>query len=213
MMKYRNTLIILVVLAGLVGYVYYDQQQQSTAPTPTPVPSVYALKLTAADVTGLSVSTAVSRTVTHKDNGAWFIDEPIKKEADTARLDNLVTSFAQLTASRALTTTPTDLAPFGLVTGTYTLELTMKDNHKEVLRLGNKTVDASNYYAQHAGDPKVYLVSASVQNDLQQLLETLPEKPTPTPTSPPQPTPAATSTTPEAGPPLPAPSPVVTPTP
>jgi uncharacterized protein DUF4340 len=212
MMKYRNTLIILVVLAVLVGYLYYDQQQQSAAPTPTPVPSVYALKLTAADVTGLSVSTAVSRTVTHKDNGAWFMDEPIKEEADTARLDNLVTSFAQLTASRALTTTPTDLAPFGLVTGTYTLELTMKDNHKEVLRLGNKTVDASNYYAQHVGDPKVYLVSSSVQSDLQQLLDMLPEKPTPTPTSPPQPTPAVTSTTPVAGPPLPLP-PIATPTP
>jgi uncharacterized protein DUF4340 len=206
MMKYRNTLIILVVLAALIVYVYYDQQQQAVAPTPTPVPSTNVLKLTAADVTGLSVTNGISRTVAHKDNGAWYMDEPSKEEADTARLDNIVMSFAQLTASRALTTTPSDLAPFGLVTGTFTLELTMKDNHKEVLRLGNMTVNSSNYYAQHVGDPKVYLVSTSVQSDLQQLLDTLPKKPTPTPTSPP---PAATA--PPVGPPLPIPSPAATP--
>ena len=206
MMKYRNTLIILVVVAALIGYAYYDGQQQAIAPTPTPVPSVYALNVAAADVIGLSVSTAVSRTVNHKDNGAWLMDEPTKTDADTDRLNNLVTSFAQLTAARALTTTPTNLAPFGLVTGTYTLELTMKDNHKEVLRLGNPTIDSANYYAQHVGDPKVYLVSSSVQSDMQMLLDTLPIKPTPVPTTPP---PAATA--PPIGPPLPIPSPAATP--
>ena len=204
MLKYRNTLIVLVVLAALVGFLYYDQQQQAAQPTATPQPVLTLLDLNAADVIAITVSVPPSRTVAHKDNGAWLLDEPTKEEADTTQLSSVVTQFAKLTATRALTVTPTDLAPFGLVTGTLTLELKLKDNRTEVIRVGNATIGGSDDYVQHVGDPKVYLVPAATFATLQQIVSTPPKKPTPTPTSPP--------TTPTAGalPPLP---PVATSTP
>jgi len=203
-MKYRNTIIMLVVLAALVGFLFYDQQQQAAKPTPTPQPVLTLLDLNADDVSALTVSVPPSRTVAHKDNGAWLLDEPTKEEADTTKLSSLVTQFAKLAATRALTITPADLAPFGLVTGTLTLELKLKDNRTEVIRVGNATVGGSDDYVQHVGDPKVYLVPAATFSALHQFVTTPPKKPTPTPTSPP--------TTPTAGalPPLP---PVATSTP
>lgn len=203
-MNYRNTLIMIVVLAALIGFLYYDQQQQASAPTPTPQPALKLLDLNAADVTGLTVTVPPSRTVAHLDNGAWLLDEPIKTEADTAQLNGIVTQFAKLTATRALTDTPTNLEPFGLVTGTLTLELKLKDNRSEVIRVGNSTISGSDDYVQHVGDPKVYLVPLSTFASLQQIVSTPPLKPTPAPTAPP--------TTPTAGalPPLP---PVATSTP
>ncbi len=202
-MKYRNTVIVLVVLALLAGYVYYDQQQSaSNATTPTPVPEVKILDLNADDVTGLQVSGPVSRTVAHKDNGAWLMDEPSKEEADTARLNNLVAQFVKLKATRALTETPSNLAPFGLVTGTLTLTLQLKDR-AEVVRFGDTTLGGGSNYAQHVGDPKVYLVSPTLLGDAQRLLSTPPKKPTPTPTPLPTNTPAPTIPAPE-GPPVPA---------
>jgi Domain of unknown function (DUF4340) len=196
-MKYRNTLIVLVVLVALVGFLYYDQQQQAAKPTATPQPALTLLDLNAADVTAITVSVPPSRTVAHLDNGAWLLDEPTKEEADTTQLNSIVTQFAKLTATRALTDTPADLAPFGLVTGTLTLELKLKDNRTEVIRVGNATIGASDDYAQHVGDPRVYLVPVASISTLQLLVTTPPRKPTPTPTSPP--------TTPTAGalPPLP----------
>ena len=61
--------------------------------------------------------------------------------------------------------------------------------HARIVRFGNAVLQGSNYYAQHVGDPKVYLVSPSVFGDAQTLLAQLPKKPTPTPTSPPTDTP------------------------
>lgn len=202
MLKYRNTIIVLVVLAALVGFLYYDQQQQAAKPAPTPQPVFTLLDLNADDVSALTVSVPPSRTVAHKDNGAWLLDEPTKEEADTTQLSSVVTQFAKLTATRALTVTPTDLAPFGLVTGTLTLELKLKDNRTEVIRVGNATIGGSDDYVQHVGDPKVYLVPAATFATLQQIVSTPPKKPTPTPTAP--------APTPGALPPLP---PVATSTP
>jgi len=208
-MNYRNTIIMVVVLAALIGFLYYDQQQQAAQPTATPQPALKLLDLNADDVTALTVTVPPSRTVAHKDNGAWLLDEPTKEEADTTQLNSIVTQFAKLTATRALTDTPTELGPFGLVTGTLTLELKLKDNHSEVIRVGNTTISGSDDYVQHVGDPKVYLVPLSTFTTLQSIVSTPPRKPTPTPTSPPEPT-AAPSATGGALPPLP---PVATSTP
>jgi Domain of unknown function (DUF4340) len=206
-MKYRNTLIVLIVLAALIGYLYYDQQQQAAAPTATPAAGVTLLNLNADDVSALTVSGPLSRTVAHKDNGAWFLDEPTKEEADTAQLNNVVAQFAKLNATRALTTTPAELSSFGLVTGTITLELKLNDNRTEVIRVGNTTLGGSDSYVQHIGDPKVYLVPSSTFDALQQIVSTPPKKPTPTPTAPP------TTPTPVVLPPLPPGTPAATSTP
>ncbi len=192
MMKYRNTLITVVALAALIAFVVYDQQQQAATPTPTAAPSAKVLDVNADDVSALQVSSAFTLTAAHKDNGAWFMDAPTKEDADTSRLNNLVTAFAKLTATRALTETPSNLQPFGLVTGTLTLSMTVKDK-TEVVRFGDAALQGSTYYAQHVGDPKVYLVSPSVYGDAQRLLTELPKRPTPTPTSPPTNTPAPTT--------------------
>ncbi len=206
-MKYRNTIIAVVVLAALIAYVYYDQQQQAATPTPTAAPPTNVLNVNPDDVSALQVSSAVSLTVAHKDNGAWFLDAPTKEEADTARLNNIVSEFAKLTATRALTETPSNVAPFGLVTGTLTLSMTVKDK-TEVVRFGDAALESSAYYVQHVGDPKVYLVSPSTYTDLQGLLTQLPKKPTPTPTSPPTDTPGPVTPSPEAtGVPLPTDTP------
>ena len=208
-MSYRNTIIVVVVLAALIAFLKYDQQQQASQPTATPQPALKLLDLSADDVTALKVTVPPSRTVAHKDNGAWLLDEPSKEEADTTLLNSLVTQFAKLTATRALTDTPSVLGPFGLVTGTLTLELTLKDNRTETIRVGNTTISGSDVYVQHAGDPKVYVAPLATFSTLQQIVSAPPRKPTPAPTLPPVPS-AAPAATGGALPPLP---PVATSTP
>ncbi|MBI1800334.1 MAG: DUF4340 domain-containing protein [Chloroflexi bacterium] len=193
-MKPRNTIILVLVLAALAAYVYFVELPPSATPTPTPAPETKLLDLNADDVTGLQVSSPLSRTVAHLAQAVWQMDEPTKEEADTSRLNNLVLQLAKLKATGTLTDTPTNLAPFGLMTGTLTMTLQMKDNHSEVVRFGNATLGASAYYAQRPGDPKVYLVSPNTYGDLTRLLEILPKKPTPPPTAAITPTPEATGT-------------------
>jgi hypothetical protein len=202
-MKYRNTVILVLVLAALIAFVYYNDQQQASAPLPTPAPQTLVLDLKGEDVTQIAVTTPLSRTVVRRSGDAWQIAEPAVEEADSARLNELASSFARISATRALTDTPANLAPFGLVTGTLTVTLQFKDNHGETLRFGNAAVGGSAYYVQRAGDPKVYLVASPTHADALGLLTNLPKKPTPTPTLPPTDTPAATPAGTPQGPPLP----------
>ena len=191
-MNPRYTAIVLIVLAALGAYIYYYQSPAATAPTPTPTPdtSVKLLDLNAEEIVGLQVSNAVSRTVLRKDGANWFVDEPKKDEADPVRLTIVVGQLAKLKATRALSETPSNLQPFGLVTGTLVLTLTLKDNKSEVIRFGNPTVQSGISYAQRVGDAKVYLVGGSSLNDAQQLLALPPVKPPPLPTpAPPLPAP------------------------
>lgn len=203
-MSYRNTIIVLVVLAALIAFVYYNDQQQNASSTsvPTLAPETLVLDLKADDVVRIEVSTPVSRTVLHRANDVWMLDEPITEEADTSRLNTSIAGFARLKATRTLTDTPTNLAPFGLVTGTLTLTLQLKDNRSETIRFGNAGVGGGSYYVQHVGDAKVYFVSSSIFGDAQGLLTQTPKKPTPTPV-PPTETPATTET--PQGPPVPPP--------
>lgn len=202
-MKYRNTVILVLVLAALIAFVYYNDQQRASAPLPTPVPQTLVLDLKGEDVTQIAVTTPLSRTVVRRNGDAWQIAEPALEDADSARLNELASSFARISATRALTDTPGNLGPFGLVTGTLTVTLQFKDNHAEALRFGNAAVGGSAYYVQRAGDPKVYLVSSATRGDAMGLLTNLPKKPTPTPTLPPTETPTATPAGAPQGPPAP----------
>ena len=207
-MKFRNTAIVLIVLAALAGYVYYAELSPSATPTPTA--EIKLLDLNPDEVTGLQIGDAISRTVARKDNNIWQMDEPTKEEADSTRLNNLVAQFAKLKATRALTETPTNLAPFGLLTGTLTLTLQLKDNRSEVIRFGQSTLSGATVYTQRAGDPKVYLVSTTALADASRLLSAPPKKPTPTPTATPVPptnTPAPTPLTTETPAPTGTPKP------
>ncbi|MBI5879316.1 MAG: DUF4340 domain-containing protein [Chloroflexi bacterium] len=210
MSQYRNTIIMVLVLAALLAFVVFNDQQQqqqaANAPLPTPAPETLVLDRKADDVTQIAVTTPFSRTVVRRSGEAWQIAEPVAEDADPVRMSGLAAGFARLRATRALTDTPANMAPFGLVTGTLTLTVQFKDNQSETVRFGNAVIGGGAYYAQRAGDTKVYLVAAQSYNDAQGLLTTLPKKPTPAPTMPPLDTPAGTP----QGPPLP---PAPTPTP
>ena len=126
-MNRRNTLILLVILAALATYTYFGEIQKGAGQgteTPSSQPAVF--NLAGQDIFGLKVTTAGGKTVELKREAGkpWTMVAPASQGVDEARVNSLVEQLAQLRANRALTQT-NNLAEYGLITGTFTANITM----------------------------------------------------------------------------------------
>ncbi len=200
-MNTRNTIILVVVLIALGAYVYFGEMGSGQTPSATPTPSVSTLwSLPADHINRLEVhdlQTKQEARLVKDSGGAWQIEAPITDTADATRLNSLTSRLAKITASRVITNPPADLAPFGLVTHTMTVDIGLTENQTQTLQVGDKNPQGFSYYVQQNDNPAIYLVTSSLIDDLRRLITKPPRKPTPTPTF--TATPAVTQTaTPEA---------------
>lgn len=211
-MKPRTTLIVVAVFALLAAYLYFVElnktPEQLGTPTPRPSPSVF--KFAASDIKTIQVSDLQSprQVRATRTDTSWQVEAPTNKPGDTFALSSTAMQFAGLFASRVITTV-TDLAPFGLVTPTLEVRLTLSDTTQYALTIGNKTPDGSNYYAMYTGGKEIFVVNASAFTSVLGWLDNPPYEPTPTPTF--TPTPLATPTSPVAETPTAIPTSVVPP--
>lgn len=184
-MNPRTTLILVAAAVVLLGYVILVEAPKTpeVSGTPTrPVPRVFDLK-------GSEVKTLELRDLrrgrafkmTRTDSG-WKIETPEEKPADTFKVDPLITDLASLQASRVLTNV-TDLAPFGVVSGTLEARMIMSDTTPYAFTVGNKTPDSNNYYAIYTGDrERVFIIGTRTVDQLLSWFDQPPYEPTPTAT-------------------------------
>ena len=211
-MKPRNTLIVVAVFALLAAYLYFVElnktPEQLGTPTPRSQPSVF--KFAATDIKTIQVRDLQSpREVRASRTGdTWQVEAPSAKPGDIFALSSVAGQFANLSATRVITTV-TDLAPFGYVTPTLEVRLTMSDTTQYALTVGNKTPDGSNYYAWYTGGKEVFIVNGTMFTGLLGWFDNPPYEPTPTPTF--TPTPPATPTSPVTETSTPIPTSVVPP--
>jgi hypothetical protein len=190
-MNRRNTLILLVILAALAAYTYFGEIQKGTgqgAETPSSQPAIF--NLSGQDVLGLKVTTAAGQSVELKREAGkpWTMVTPASQGVDDTRVNSLVDQLAQLTASRALTQT-NNLAEYGLITGTFTADITLTGGVTHTLLVGETNPSGNSYYALADGKQSpVYLIYSSSVDELQRLVTQPPYPPTPTPTTLPSPT-------------------------
>lgn len=193
----RNTTIVLVVLFVLLaGYAYYTQNSGSTTPaatfTPAPTPPVL-FDIVSDRVQSLEVRNLRDNRVTKvtRVGEEWKMELPANSAVNINTVLKVVAEVAHLNATRAITAS-TDLQAFGLITPTLQARLILTDTTTFAINLGAPNADKSGYYANYPGDTRIFVISASVYQDLDSFINNPPYPPTPTPTSPPTATPTAT---------------------
>jgi len=190
-MNTRNTLILLVILAALATYAYFGEIQKGTGQgteTPSSQPAVF--NLSDQDILGLKVTTADGKSVELKREAGkpWTMVSPASQGVDDARVNSLVVELAQLKASRALTQT-SNLAEYGLITSTFTANITLTGGVTHTLLVGETNPSGNSYYAlADSKQTPVYLIYSNNIDELQRLVTQPPYPPTPTPTTLPSPT-------------------------
>ncbi len=193
-MSIRTTIILLVVLLLLSGYVLWSGQNtdetdetvmEDTASVPL-LPDV-----TLADVQTIAVTSADGEQVSlAREDDTWNIIAPVAAPADITQVTQVISDLVNVNVTRVITPTEQDLAPYGLDDPAYEVELAGEEGVLAQLYLGITNPNQTATYVRRDDEEGViYLVSSFTLNSLQEWVITLPVEPTP------MPTPATTSTT------------------
>ena len=164
MRGFRSTFILLLVLLGLVGYIYFYEMKRpaasETAEQKQKVFTVEADKIEEVDVK----SASGERTVLKKSGDAWRIVQPIDVRADEGTATGIVTNLATLEIQRVVDEKAADLAQFGLATPR--IEVGFKKAGQAAasrLLLGDKNATGGEIYAMLPGSTRVFLVSSFLE--------------------------------------------------
>ena len=154
-----STIILIVVLAGLAGYIYFVDSKR---PEPgvdggAANEKVYALEVDKIDELKLTYNGETS--LLRKSASGWTMVEPVQTEADPAEAISLAQALTNLELVRVLDDNPGDLTPFGLAQPPIVVEF-KGAGVSGSLKLGRKTPTQGEMYAQKNGEQAVFLVSS-----------------------------------------------------
>lgn len=186
-MNRTTTIVLVVVLAALALYwvaVQNPRDRAAAEATPTADTTPRVVWTTTADqIVSLRVTepdTNRSVAVTKDAAGTWTVTEPTAGAADANRLLTMTSNAANLSVSNVVTST-TDLAPFGVLNPTYTIELGLADGQVLKAAVGNPAPVGNGYFLRREGDVNVMVVSGFGIDALVELLNLPPYAPTATP--------------------------------
>ena len=175
-MRFRSTLVLLVVFAALGGYVYFaeyrghDEREKQEASKkklfPTPLKDVTSLRLAFPDHKISAVK---------KDDKHWEISEPIGVDADSDEWDMLVSSLGQIEKGGAVSSSA-NLAQYGLDKPVVEVTAKLKDGKTVGVLFGSENPKKSDNYAKLADSPDVFLSPVSGSKSFQKSLTDLRNK-------------------------------------
>jgi hypothetical protein len=156
-----STIVLIVVLAGLGGYIYFVESKKPAASTGSDggpaKEKVYALDVDKIDEVKLTYNGESS--LLRKSDAGWKMFEPVETDADPAEAVSVAQALANLELVRVVDENPTDLAKFGLAKPPIAVEF-KAGGVSGSLMLGNKNPTQGEMYALKGGDKKVFLVSS-----------------------------------------------------
>ena len=151
----------IVVLGGLVGYIYFvDSKTEPNAPAVKE--KVWGGTLASADLEEVDIKLADGDTAkVQKIDGAWQLVEPSKAPADDMEMTSITSSLAGLEMQRVVDANPSDVKKYGLDPARISVSFRSK-GQKDPRRIefGEKTPTGGDLYARVAGDKRVFLVSS-----------------------------------------------------
>lgn len=151
-----STVALLLVLGGLVGYIYFVEAKRpaGSAETKDKVFTVEADK-----IQELSVTSGGETSVLRKVDGAWTMVEPLKADVDQSAVSSLTSNLATLEVNRVVDENAADLAQYGLSDPPVRVAFKAENSGGEIA-LGEKTATQGDLYAVRPGEKRVFLVPA-----------------------------------------------------
>ncbi len=160
MRGFSSTLILVAVLAGLAGYIYFVDAKK---PAPGPEGEAAKTKVFAVDtdkINELRVTYAGETSLLKKAAGGWTMAEPTATDADPAEAMAIAQALSNLETSRTIDENAAKLAEYGLEKPAVTVEFKAEGGASGTLLLGDKTAMQGDMYAMKGGEKKVFLVPA-----------------------------------------------------
>jgi hypothetical protein len=151
---------MVLVLAGLAGYIYFADQPASD----TPKTERAFAPLAAEDIEELVITAGGDRTRARRSGDTWTIVEPIMTEADASELNPIAASLATADIERVVEEKATDMAAYGLQAPAIDVAFRVKGSTTERhIALGEKAPAGGGIYARIDANPRVVLIGAFLE--------------------------------------------------
>jgi hypothetical protein len=159
-MGLKSTLALLVVLIGVVAYIYFVDAKKPVDDAAAKEKAFTGIK--ADDIEELQITSAegeMSRL--QKIDGRWQIVEPAKADADQTEVSNITTSLASIDIDRVVDDNASNLKQYGL--DPPRIDVGFRTTGSKDLRrilVGEKTPTGGDLYAEVPGKKRVFLVNS-----------------------------------------------------
>src|SRR5687768_14035645 len=167
-MNFRTTILLLVLLAAVGGYLLYTGFNDTPDAKKTETSDEQKLvDIAPADVTRVVIRPKDGpATLLEKSGTEWRLVEPTAGVADAAEVDALVRELTDL-RSRSRIDADRDKGATGLDQPAFHVELTAADGKTAKLSVGSKSAIGDNLYVQVDGRDQADVVSAAVYERLE----------------------------------------------
>jgi hypothetical protein len=164
-MRFRNNIILLIILAALGGYVYYTEFRNKDEERKLEDAKRKVFQFEGKDVSEIKI-TQDGKTIAgvRKNEKDWSIAEPPGLEADSGEWETLASHIAGLEKERVVNENATDLAPFGLAAPLVQLSVKRMDGQSVDILLGDENPKKTLRYAKISTSPEVFLSPNMISN-------------------------------------------------
>jgi len=195
-MNGRVTLILIVVLGLLGGYVYLFEFSSGSDETDNGVTQLFDTLYNEYDIVALEIVSPQGQAQFTRTDKTFTQDWQMVKpqslspdQLDQVRVNGAAVRLGRLTVGQVITGV-TELSPYGLNPPELTVSLTISSGQKITLLAGKQTPVNDSRYVQFPNDTQtVYLVQELAIRELHNFIVHSPVAPTPLPTITPSPAP------------------------
>jgi hypothetical protein len=155
----RSTIVLVIVLGALVGYIYY--LNRDGAPDEDAKEKAFAA-VSADDIEDVQIKSADGETSrAQKVDGTWRLVEPVQAPADESELTSITNSLASLDMQRVVDENAPDLKQYGLEPARIEVSFrTNADKEPKRILFGERTPTGGDLYARFPDQKRVFLVSS-----------------------------------------------------
>lgn len=180
-MKTSGLLIACVVLAALLGLLYWSNHHPATADSAVKAAADTPPKILSLDqlnIANLAIHHSDGPTVdlSRNSSGGWQITAPKQLAVDQESVSTVLSTVSSLTADRLLEDKATNLPSYGLTNPALEVDVTLKDNKTQKLLVGDKTPSGNAFYAVLGGDPRLFTIAGYDKTNLDKSADDLRDK-------------------------------------
>lgn len=171
-MRFRTTLILAAIFAGLLAYVFLVEEPRRVEESKKKT----LLTVQSDDVTGVTLKFADREIVLQKVDGSWRMVAPVEAPADSVAVTNLVNAAVQAEVTKDLGDAGGKLAQYGLDAPLVTVTLKAGDKTLPAVLVGKTTPIGAGAYAKLAYMPNVVLTSGALRAGMDKQVKDLRDK-------------------------------------
>ncbi len=173
-MRFRGTLALLVICAGLGGYLYFYEYKGGEKRDKAKQEENRLWKMDSSSIQQIDiVSPAQHITAVRSGDKEWRITSPRALDADSDELNRMAGTASDISRESVLETNVTDLSKFGLKPAQTALDFKTKDGKEYKIDFGIKNPTGSSNYAVIPGKNEVLLVASYVAGSFDKKLDDL----------------------------------------